>query len=108
MSLKEYVTKAIRILDGPEDIYIFCRMVLAGRLHVDGVEHRIFINARQGLRPIIPSDLALTRDYDSISSCSTTLPFLAPFSIFPVAPFKDTLTSDNHLEGKAYDREVSC
>ena len=107
MSLREFVEKATDILTGPNDIYEFCRMVLAGRLDVDGVQHRIFVNARQDLEPIHPSRFTLTRDYDSISACSKNLPFTVPFSVYPVAPFKEILTKDNHLIGKAYDRQVS-
>jgi hypothetical protein len=107
MTLEEFVTKAMEILHDSDDIYDFCRMVLAGRLQVNGVEHRVFINARQNLPPIRPRNLTLTRDYDSICALSTDLPFSVPFSVFPVAPFRDTLTSDNFLKAKAYDKEVS-
>ena len=107
MTLEEFVTKATVILQDSDDIYDFCRMVLAGRLQVNGVEHRIFINARQNLPPIHPRDLTLTRDYDSICALSSDLPYSVPFSVYPVAPFRDTLTSDNFLKGKAYDKEVS-
>ena len=107
LSLKEFVDKATGILEGPNDIYQFCRMVLAGRIEVDGEDHRIFVNPRQDLLPIRPSRLTLTRDYDSISACSTNLPFKVPLSIYPVAPFKETLTKDIHLLGKAYNRQVT-
>lgn len=107
MTLEDFVTTATGILQDPDDIYNFCRMVLAGRLQVNGVEHRVFINARQNLPPIRPGDLTLTRDYDSICACSSDLPFTVPFSVYPVAPFRDTLTSDNYLKGKVYDKVVS-
>ena len=82
-------------------------MVLAGRVDVNGTEHRIFVNARQDLAEIRSSSFTVTRDYDSICACTSDLPFTAPLSIYPVAPFRDTLKDDNHLTGKAYDRQVS-
>jgi hypothetical protein len=107
MSLREFHQTASRILNGPDTVYDFCRMVLAGRVDVDGTEHRIFVNARQDLEEIRPSLLTITRDYDSICACTHNLPFIAPFSIFPIPPFREALTSDNHLTGKAYDKQVS-
>lgn len=107
MSLEDFVDKAKDILTGPNNIHQFCLMVLAGRLVVDGVEHRITVNARQGLQAINPIRFKMTRDYDSISACTKTLPFKVPFSVYPAAPFKDTLTTDNHLMGKAYNKDVS-
>ena len=108
LSIKQYVDMASRLLTGPEDIYDFCRMVLAGRVKVDGVERRIFLNARQDLEPIDPRFCTRTRDYDSLCACTQTLPFTAPLSVFPVSPFKETLTADNHLAGRAYNRAVSA
>jgi hypothetical protein len=107
VSLQEYVHMALAILDGPDHIDDFCRMVLAGRVNIDGEEHRLFINARQGLENINPARYRCTRDYDSMLSCTSNLPFNAPLSIFPVASFKDTLTADIHLIGKALNKAVS-
>lgn len=106
LSLRRYVDMASALLEGPDDIYDFCRMVLAGRAKIDGVEHRIFVNARQDLDPINPAFCARTRDYDSVSACTQSLPFSEPLSVFPVAPFKETLKADNHLSGKAYGKTV--
>jgi hypothetical protein len=107
MSLKEFVKKAKDILGVKDDIHRFCLMVLAGRVVEDGVEHRITLNARQDLEAIRPIRYKMTRDYDSVTACTKTLPFNIPLSVYPVAPFRDTLTTDNHLMGKAYDKDVS-
>jgi hypothetical protein len=107
VSLREFVQRASGILEDEDSIFDFCRMVLAGRVDVDGEEHRILVNARQDLEEIRPSRFTVTRDYDSICACTSDLPFGAALSIYPVAPFRDTLKVDNHLIGEAYDRHVS-
>ena len=107
VSLREFQQMASNILVGPDTIYDFCRMVLAGRVDINGTQHRIFVNARQDLEEIQPFRFTVTRDYDSICACTQNLPFSKPFSIYPILPFRDTLKADNHLTGKAYNRQVS-
>jgi hypothetical protein len=107
VSIQDYVNMASRILAGPDTIHDFCRMVLAGHADIDGIEHHLFVNARQGLEEIDTGTLTISRDYDSVSSCTNTLPFSGQFSIYPVAPFRETLKVNNHLIGKAFDRQVS-
>lgn len=108
LSLHQYVDMATGLLQHPSDIFDYCRMVLAGRAKVEGVEHRIFVNARQDLPNIEPEDWVRTRDYDSLCGCTSDLPFSHHLGVFAVAPFKETLTKSNHLTAKAYDRQASA
>jgi hypothetical protein len=96
------------LLRDAETIPKFVRMVLAGcdTDHND-VEHRIFLNAHQGLQHIDPHSYIQSRDYDTALGLGTDLPFTEPVAIFPVASFQDTLTKDIHLLEKAYDNTVS-
>ncbi|KAF8233753.1 hypothetical protein L208DRAFT_1377198 [Tricholoma matsutake] len=68
VSIQDYVDMASRILVDPDTIHNFCHMVLAGRADIDGIEHRLFVNARQGLEEIDTGILTISRDYDSVLS----------------------------------------
>ncbi|KZT00450.1 uncharacterized protein LAESUDRAFT_718121 [Laetiporus sulphureus 93-53] len=109
LDLLEFNAIAKRLLQsGREDaIYDFVHFVLAGRVKRDGEECRVFLNPR--LSALIP-ELAemgevamedtcqLTRDYDSVIGISRTLPYDRPLAVYPLPPFKDALTSDNHMK----------
>jgi hypothetical protein len=109
LSLEEFSYRAMDLLRNAETIPNFVRMVLAGRdTDHNDVVHRLFLNARQGLEDIDPGAYIQSRDYDSAHGITRDLPFTEPLSIFPVASFRDTLTKDIHILGKAYDNTVSC
>jgi hypothetical protein len=108
-SLSTFNEEATAALHGDGDIIKFTRMVLAGRIFVEQnngnmEQRRILLNARQGLPEL--NGARVIRDFDSVIGISQTLPFNRPFDVWPVAPFKHTLTANNHLKGLAYDAQV--
>jgi hypothetical protein len=102
VSLKEFVSAAERIFtvadQSNDQQEAFLRFVLAGRLHRNNQLARIFINARQGVYAPPISEYKLYRDIDSVIGITRDLPFKLSMAIFPLPPFRDTLTQDNHLK----------
>ncbi|KAG1861526.1 hypothetical protein DFJ58DRAFT_872254 [Suillus subalutaceus] len=47
----------------------------------------------------------ITRDIDSVIGVSRSLPYTTALSIWPVPPFRETLTKDNHVKSRAYNAE---
>lgn len=101
-SLSDFVHEAKTRLDSPDcDIPSFIRFALCGR-YTDPVNpqdttlHRtILINPMQDA--MAPTQANLIRDIDSCIGTSNNLPFNKAFSVFPVSPFRETLTKKNHL-----------
>lgn len=82
----------------------YINTALCGRIFVDGVPHRVSLNARQGLdHPISPE---LTRDFDSAIGITDDLPYTSPFNVYPISSFRDTLTKPNHVQGRIYLPDV--
>jgi hypothetical protein len=100
MSLARFVRTAQRLLSPPEDVDAFVRFVLAGRLVVDGVLHRVTVNARQDATQLDQGTYQIRRDLDSTIGITQDLPFTEAMSVFPIASFKDTLKRDNHVKGR--------
>lgn len=97
MSVPDMVNNGIDLL-GRGDIQNFCQLMLSGRyVSDDAVEHRVYVNARQGTQPPLLNDCTLTRDIDSVIGITDDLPYTAPLAIFPMAPFKETLKKSNHI-----------
>ncbi|KAK7437733.1 RNA polymerase II subunit 3 [Stygiomarasmius scandens] len=108
--LENLVLHASRLLTTSETAK-FVNLILAGRweriVRGNPTVSRVTLNGRQGLRPINMDSVLQTRDYDSAVMISKTLPY-THLSVWPVAPFRETLTKSNHMKGLAYhgDAEV--
>ncbi|OJT03953.1 hypothetical protein TRAPUB_5363 [Trametes pubescens] len=76
----------------------FVELMLAGRLPVNGQEHRVFVNAAQGMEPASLPDCRLVGDFDSLIGFTTRLPITVPLSIYPVPSFKHTLKKSLHID----------
>lgn len=101
VSLKEFVSAAEQLFmqgQSKDQLEDFIRFVLAGRLQSHNGLARIFLNARQGILAPAISDYQLYRDIDSVIGITRDLPFKLSMAIFPLPPFRDTLTEDNHLK----------
>lgn len=72
----------------------FVRFALAGRIHQSS---RVSVNSRQGVPELKTSDCSIQRDFDSVIGITRDLPFSAALAVFPLASFRDTLKTDNHL-----------
>ncbi|KAG1823821.1 uncharacterized protein BJ212DRAFT_1262604 [Suillus subaureus] len=99
-----------RVSDDLRSEIDFIRFVLAGRIGPEADEEvdrcRISLNAQQGVAPLPPRpETTITRDIDSVIGVSRSLPYTTALSVWPVPPFKETLTRDNHLKSHAYDAE---
>ena len=80
------------------DLCAYMKYVITGQDEVNDTTARI-----QVLRDALPGswiddNVEITRDFDSLIGFSTTLPLRCPLSIYPVVPFKDTLTKAVHVE----------
>jgi hypothetical protein len=109
MSLADFVDTAQTILSAPDaDPRDFVHFVLAGRLKQDdGLDKRVFVNAREDAFVPGRGEYQLRRDYDSGFGTTRDFPFTAAMAIFPVASFADTLKKDNHIRGLAIAQDVS-
>jgi hypothetical protein len=68
--------------------------------------NQVFINTYEDAENPVDMTLGEFRDYDSVFSITTNLPFKTAMSVYPIPPFKDTLTSDIHMSGTIYDEDV--
>jgi hypothetical protein len=103
-SLERFNTEAYELLHDRNDVDAFTRLVLAGRVNIDNDLKRIYLNPRQGLPNI--ENVKIYRDFDSAIGITRTLPFSDVLRVWPVAPFKETLSKDNHVKGLAFDSNV--
>ncbi|KAG1861501.1 hypothetical protein DFJ58DRAFT_657457 [Suillus subalutaceus] len=99
-----------RAHDGLQSEVDFIRFALAGRVGPEADEEvdrcQIRLNAQQGIAPIPPRpESTITRDIDSVIGVSRSLPYTTALSIWPVPPFRETLTKDNHVKSRAYNAE---
>jgi hypothetical protein len=97
LSLRAFVTTAQELYLREGASYDFVRFVLAGRIPIGDGQARVFVNARQGVTAPPPDKCQLQSDVDSAIGISYDLPFKVPLAVFPVAPFRDTLTNDIHV-----------
>lgn len=101
LSLSQFVTLSHTLFNlEAADATTFIRLVLAGRLEMNGKSLRVSINAKQGAPPPPVGKYDLHRDIDSVIGITQDLPFKRPLAIFPLASFWDTLTKDNHVTYK--------
>ncbi|KAK7440778.1 hypothetical protein VKT23_016854 [Stygiomarasmius scandens] len=107
--LESFVLRASQLLTTSETDK-FVNLVLAGRWEriVQGnpTVSRVTLNGRQGLQPIDMNFVLQTRDYDSAVMVSETLPY-THLSVWPIAPFRETLTKTNHMKGLAYHGDAA-
>jgi hypothetical protein len=86
----------------------FIRFVLAGRVGRQATEEpdqcRVTLNCLQGLPPL--PQTRISRDLDSAIGVSCTLPYTSALAIWPIPPFKEMLTKDNHAQSHAYNAQV--
>ena len=68
----------------------YINVALCDHLSQDNKPHCVVLNARMGLRP--PASPTFTRDFDSAIGVTCNLPFTAAFDVFPVPPFRDTVS----------------
>ncbi|TCD60512.1 hypothetical protein EIP91_009947 [Steccherinum ochraceum] len=102
MSLVQFTTTAQNFFDRG-DKFDFLRFTLAG-LYSDGDHDRqVYLNARQSAERPDPRDLYMSRDLDSAFGTTRTLPFSSPIALFPVTPFRETLTRANHISHPMMD-----
>jgi hypothetical protein len=94
LSLRQFVAIAGVLHAREQDSDAFVRFVLAGRWK----GHRIFINSRQDAAAPPKGQYIFRRDFDSAIGVTRDLPFIVPLAVFPVASFRDTLTTDNHIK----------
>jgi hypothetical protein len=97
LTLREFVLASQNVF-ALQDCDAFIRFVLAGRICNNGQQGRIFINARQGAAAPSKGNYQQRGDVDSAIGITRGLPFNVPLAIFPLAPFRDTLTKDNHIK----------
>ncbi|EKM49397.1 uncharacterized protein PHACADRAFT_106860 [Phanerochaete carnosa HHB-10118-sp] len=98
LSIQEFVDLASRTLSGGLRIPDFVNLVLAGRELRDGGQICLDMDVfKDCVSPADIDTVEVTRDFDSVIGITTTLPFQAPLSIYPVANFRDSLTKTNHL-----------
>ena len=96
LSLRRFVSVAQQLCDAGDEEGL-ARYMYSGRLVVEEDQRRVFVNARQGADPPPRDEYELRRDLDSVIGVTRDLPFLQAMSVFPVAPFEDTLKKDNHM-----------
>ncbi len=84
-----------RDFDNADDGHDFLRYALAGRLEIEEVTHRLFINPTLNLDA--PDAPTISGDFDSLIGLTKQLPFTQAISIHAVPPFRETLTRDVHL-----------
>ncbi|THH21444.1 hypothetical protein EUX98_g8377 [Antrodiella citrinella] len=96
LSLRQFATTASRLYE--DNTGDFLSFVLSGEANDDnGDVQQYAVNALQGASPIIHDELEFSRDIDSIIGVTQTLPFKVPLSIFPIAPFSETLKKNSHI-----------
>lgn len=78
-------------------LFEFLQFTLAGEATEDGQTQKFAVNALQGTPAILHDELVISRDIDSVIGVTTTLPFKVPLSVFPMAPFMETLKRTNHI-----------
>ena len=117
MSLRRFNRIAREILTGQGDeVYEYVLAVLAGRYYTPNNElKRIVIDPLRGLtHPTacayddVPTEdeFKISRDYDSILGFSDTLPYKVPLAIYPVPPYKETLSKAVHITVPCRSRSV--
>jgi len=97
LTLREFVL-ACQNLSALQDSDAFIRFVLAGRICSNGQQGRVFVNARQGAAAPSKGRYQLRSDVDTAVGLTRDLPYDVPLAIFPLAPFRETLTKDNHMK----------
>ena len=96
-SIADIVRHAVALLERGET-QLFCQLMLSGRLALDdGLEHRVYVNARQGTQPTFGRDCTFTRDIDSVIGVTRDLPYGASLAVFPMAPYREPLRRVNHV-----------
>ena len=105
MSLADFVRQA-QALCLPNKTKEFLDLVLAGRVVKEGIQYRALIDPVLRTQRAHHSLLYHRRDYDSCIGITSHLPYTAPIAIWPVPPFKQTLTTDNHMRSIAW-KQVS-
>lgn len=100
LGLSELVSHAQTLIEEgtEESIDNFIKLMLAGRFNVDGEEHRVIVNPRQGAVYPTPQMISMRGDFDSLVGFSSRLPIKRPLSVYPVPSFADTLTKPLHIE----------
>jgi hypothetical protein len=95
-----------------DDIPAFVRLALSGRLargdHSPHRDRKYVINVRRDA--FVPSSgfqYNSRADYDSAVGQTRDCPYTHPMAVYPIPPFRDTLTKNNHCRGSAYDSNVS-
>jgi hypothetical protein len=96
MNLKQFVTSA-QILSTAGEQENFALLLYAGRMEVDGVKKRVYVNPRQGASAPPAGLYDIRRDIDSAIGVTKNLPFKSPLAVFPMSSFEDTLKKTNHL-----------
>ena len=98
LSLANLVDHARGFLDEgtPDAVDKFITLMVAGRLPVEGVEHRVIVNAPSGLRSLQDQQY-MTGDFDSLIGFSKHIPLSCPLSVSPIPNFKFTLKKSIHM-----------
>ncbi|KAK7675980.1 hypothetical protein QCA50_014254 [Cerrena zonata] len=78
----------------------FANTVLCGRW--GDPPARLSLNGMQDAGAVNLNHYEITRDFDSVIGITDNLPYTHPLAIFPVPPFRETLTQDVHLSGPAF------
>ncbi|KAG1792246.1 hypothetical protein EV424DRAFT_1336621 [Suillus variegatus] len=110
LTMEEFVGHSQHLFNQIQDLpseVDFIRFVLAGRVGQQAADepdqHRITLNCLQGLPPL--PQTRISRDLDSAIGISRTLPYTSALAIWPIPPFKEMLTKDNHTQSHAYDAQ---
>lgn len=107
MTLSDFVSRAQVMLEQDPDEFV--RFVLAGRFSAEaGHGTRAYINICQGSVHLSDADVTVVRDFDSAIGITKDLPFKHAVAVYPIAPFRETLTRNNHLSRAVTKRDVSC
>lgn len=108
LSLQDWVDRASTLVYNA-DTDAAVQFIIAGRDHIDGVEHRVYLNAAQGLPSLERDEYQVIRDYDSVIGISRTLPFQDSIAVYPLAPFQDSLKPNQktHTKVPVEQRRVS-
>ena len=83
----------------------FLKFILAGHsgLNLQGQEH-VSLNTLQDLPPL--GHIHVTHDYDLLMGITFNLPYRVTLGIWPVPPFKETLSQNSHITTPAFNPEV--
>ena len=108
LSLFDTVDRCDELLNQDKDDFV--RFILAGRERLGPglLDTRAWtLNIEEDLEEMVPWLLTKRRDFDSLFGGTSDLPYCVPMTLWPLPPFRDTLTSETHIQAYAIRGDVS-